>query len=112
MFKLQSLKKKSKRRLIDTVWLLVIFFSLQKKWCFFYLLIFDVPRFEVAHCDIWYIRFCLDYNCDTLILGNQVGKIYMWDLTGDDPSRGKPHLLSHSKCTAAIRQVTISRDGR
>ena len=69
-------------------------------------------RFEVSNCDIWYIRFCLDYECETLVLGNQVGKIYMWDLTSDDTARGKPHLLSHGKCTAAIRQVTVSRDGR
>jgi polycomb protein EED len=68
-------------------------------------------RFEVTNCDIWYIRFCLDRHCDTLVLGNQVGKIYIWDMTGEDPSRGKPHLLAHNKCTAAIRQVTVSRDG-
>ena len=66
----------------------------------------------MTNCDIWYIRFCLDRLYETLVLGNQVGKIYMWDLTGDDPSRGKPHLLTHSKCTAAIRQVTVSRDGK
>ena len=66
----------------------------------------------MANCDIWYIRFCLDHQWETLVLGNQVGKIYLWDLTSDDSARGKPHLLSHGKCTSAIRQVTVSRDGR
>jgi polycomb protein EED len=68
-------------------------------------------RFEVNNCDIWYIRFCLDFACELLALGNQVGKIYVWDLTVDDMTRIKPHLLGHSKCTSAIRQVTVSKDG-
>ena len=87
--------------------LYIFLFLTHKNKCLYF-----PSRFEVSNCDIWYIRFCLDYECETLVLGNQVGKIYMWDLTSDDTARGKPHLLSHGKCTAAIRQVTVSRDGR
>ena len=44
-------------------------------------------RLEVSHCDIWFIRFCVDYKHELLILGNQVGKVFVWDLTVDEPNK-------------------------
>ena len=89
-------------------------------------------RFEIAHCDIWFIRFCVDFKHELLALGNTAGKLSYWELTADDPSKMKSvvfiptkivavvlllfflfraHHLSHNKCVSAIRQVTISKDG-
>lgn len=68
-------------------------------------------RLEVTNCDIWYIRFCLDYEQSLLVLGNQVGKVFVWDMMVEDPTKLKPLILSHPKCNTAIRQVTASKDG-
>lgn len=69
-------------------------------------------KLDVLHCDIWFIRFCLDYQQELLILGNTTGRIFVWDLTTDDPIKlSRSHALTHPKCNAAIRQVTISKDG-
>lgn len=35
------------------------------------------------------MRFCLDPNCDLLALGNQVGKVFIWDMSVDDPNKMK-----------------------
>ena len=46
-----------------------------------------------------------------MALGNQVGKTYVWDLTANDPALIQNIILTHPKCTSAIRQTTFSRDG-
>ena len=48
-----------------------------------------VTRLEVNNCDIWYIRFCLDYEQSLLVLGNQVGKVFVWDMMVEDPAKLK-----------------------
>ena len=47
-----------------------------------------------------------------MALGNQVGKIFIWDLTSEDVFKNRPHTLTHPKCNAPVRQVTFSKDGR
>lgn len=68
-------------------------------------------RFEVPDCEIWYIRFGLDHKMQFMALGNQVGKIFIWDLTSEDVFKNRPHTLTHPKCNAPVRQVTFSKDG-
>lgn len=69
-------------------------------------------RFDYSQCDIWYMRFSMDFwqkvsllqsssvNLDLgltetllcfqmLALGNQVGKLYVWDLEVEDPHKAK-----------------------
>eukprot|EP00794_Sanderia_malayensis_P000156 gene156-768_t len=46
-------------------------------------------KFEFCQCDIWFIKFALDYNQKFLAVGNQTGKISMWDLDVDQPSNAK-----------------------
>lgn len=69
-------------------------------------------RFDYSQCDIWYMRFSMDFwqkvsllrssslNLDPgltwtllcfqmLALGNQVGKLYVWDLEVEDPHKAK-----------------------
>nr|KAG5708869.1 hypothetical protein BaRGS_009278 [Batillaria attramentaria] len=46
-------------------------------------------RFDYRECEIWYMRFCLDYQQKILALGNQVGRIFIWDLDVEDPSQTK-----------------------
>ncbi|MBW03535.1 Polycomb protein EED, partial [Eschrichtius robustus] len=67
-------------------------------------------RFDYSQCDIWYMRFSMDFWQKMLALGNQVGKLYVWDLEVEDPHKAKCTTLTHHKCGAAIRQTSFSRD--
>ena len=46
-----------------------------------------------------------------LAQGNQRGKVFVWDLLDDDVTQAKCSVLSHKRCTTAIRQNHFSRDG-
>ncbi|TNN49322.1 Polycomb protein eed [Liparis tanakae] len=67
-------------------------------------------RFDYSQCDIWYMRFSMDFWQKMLALGNQVGKLYVWDLEVEDPHKAKCTTLTLPKCTSAIRQTSFSRD--
>lgn len=68
-------------------------------------------RFEYKECDIWFIRFSMDFWQKTIALGNQVGRTYVWDLEVDEPGQARCFSLQHPRCTAPIRQTSLSRDG-
>jgi polycomb protein EED len=40
-----------------------------------------------------------------------VGKTYVWDVSVADPDLCRFNVLSHPKCTSAIRQTGVSRNG-
>ena len=63
--------------------------------------------FDYGNCDIWYMRFAVSPSFDAIAAGNQIGKVFLWDIS-DEPS--KPAILSHQKCSTAIRQVCFSPD--
>ncbi|KAK3734064.1 hypothetical protein QZH41_015841 [Actinostola sp. cb2023] len=69
-------------------------------------------RFDFHQCDIWYMRFSLDYEQQLMAAGNQAGKVFVWDIGFEDPSKSRCSTLIHSKCTAAIRQTAFSYDGK
>ncbi|XP_043927943.1 polycomb protein EED [Protopterus annectens] len=69
-----------------------------------------LSRYDYSQCDIWYMRFSMDFWQKMLALGNQVGKLYVWDLEVEDPLKPKPTILTHPKCISAIRQTSFSRD--
>lgn len=69
-------------------------------------------RFDFKDCEIWFIRFALDPKCRLMALGNQSGKLFIWDIDTPDPTVIRVIPLTHPKCTTAIRQTTFSRDGR
>ncbi|XP_064606882.1 polycomb protein EED-like [Liolophura sinensis] len=69
-------------------------------------------RFDYKECDIWYMRFSLDYWQKVMALGNQVGRVYVWDIDDDDPTQYTCTVLHHQKCASAVRQTSFSRDGK
>jgi len=71
-----------------------------------------IHKLDFKDCEIWFIRFSLDSEERVLALGNQTGKIYVWDLGVSDPRSIRHSLLTHPKCTSAVRQTTMSRDGQ
>ena len=70
-----------------------------------------IHKLDYKDCEIWFIRFSMDAKQKVLALGNQVGKTYLWDMDTDDPAQCRYTVLSHPKCTSAIRQTSLSRDG-
>ncbi|GBC09127.1 hypothetical protein RclHR1_08620003 [Rhizophagus clarus] len=102
---------------------------------------FDIIcELEFDHCDIWFIRFGFSHDFRMLATGNQVGKIYLWDLQ-DIPHYindyiekkkaeysitkreksivkkrkgnsvfNKPIILDADSCESTIRQVDFSKD--
>ncbi|XP_068757050.1 polycomb protein eed-like [Montipora capricornis] len=69
-------------------------------------------RFEFSQCDIWYMRFSLDYEQKLMAVGNQTGKTFVWDIGVDDPTKARSTTLVHNKCASAIRQTGFSKDGK
>jgi len=70
-----------------------------------------IHKLEVKDCEIWFIRFCLEASGSVLALGNQVGRVYVWDLGVNDPQSLRHSVLAHPKCGAAVRQTSLSKDG-
>uniref|UniRef100_A0A8C4VLK8 Embryonic ectoderm development n=1 Tax=Gopherus evgoodei TaxID=1825980 RepID=A0A8C4VLK8_9SAUR len=54
-------------------------------------------RFDYSQCDIWYMRVFNGLLAKMLALGNQVGKLYVWDLEIEDPHKAKCTTLTHPK---------------
>lgn len=69
-------------------------------------------RFLYKECTIWFIRFSLDYKGEYMALGTQNGKVFLWELNQPDPALIPSTILSHPKCTSAVRQTTFSQDGK
>jgi len=65
---------------------------------------------NVTHAQ-WFVRFAMDAQKSVLALGNQKGKIFLWDMDSAHPTLMKPTMLSNTRCTACIRQTSFSRDG-
>lgn len=70
-----------------------------------------INRFDYKECEIWFIRFAVDFWRRTIALGNQHGRTFIWDLDVSDPNQARPSVLYHTKCVTAVRQTSFSRDG-
>jgi len=71
-----------------------------------------IHKLDVKDCEIWFVRFCLDPSEKLLALGNQCGKIFVWDLDVDEPTGIKSVTLQNNKCVSAIRQTSWSHDAK
>jgi polycomb protein EED len=67
-------------------------------------------RYPVPMCDIWFIKFSCDLHLSSVAIGNQEGKVYVWDLKSCPPVLITK--LSHNQSKSVIRQTAMSVDGR
>ncbi|XP_076062032.1 polycomb protein EED-like isoform X2 [Oratosquilla oratoria] len=70
-----------------------------------------IHKFDYKECEIWFMRFALDFWQKVLAVGNQMGRVYVWDLDVADPTLARCSTLMHHKCNAPIRQTAFSRNG-
>lgn len=66
--------------------------------------------FEIAECEIWFMKMDMDLSMRFLAVGSQNGKINVFDLDTAVPMN-KRSTLVQLKCNSAIRQSAFSRDG-
>lgn len=48
-----------------------------------------IHKFEYKECDIWFMRFSMDFEQKILALGNQNGRVNVWDVDVDDPTNAR-----------------------
>lgn len=68
-----------------------------------------IHTLNVEECELWFVRMDLDISQRYLAVGNQVGKIFVFDLDTPTPN-ANPSIMTHYKCTKPIRQVAFSRN--
>ncbi|ELU03609.1 hypothetical protein CAPTEDRAFT_1436 [Capitella teleta] len=68
-------------------------------------------QFDFKECDIWFMRFSMDFWQRILAMGTQYGRVFVWDIDVDDPTLARATVLTHSKCGSAVRQTNLSKNG-
>ncbi|WZY94770.1 hypothetical protein YC2023_067099 [Brassica napus] len=66
-------------------------------------------RYPIPNCNLWFIKFSCDLSLNYLSIGNEEGKIYVWDLKSCPPVLVT--VLSHNQSKSVIRQTAMSTDG-
>lgn len=69
--------------------------------------------FKLVDCDIWYVRFGLDFGQKNLAVGTQNGKVNIWNIDTEDPKDIKKTIVQHTvKSKAPIRSVALSMNAQ
>ncbi|XP_036327933.1 polycomb protein esc-like [Rhagoletis pomonella] len=69
-----------------------------------------IAEFDYDECEIWFVRFGFNPCHKIIALGNQHGKVYVWELDPGDPGHPYTSTLNNLKCNSVVRQVAFSRD--
>eukprot|EP00210_Caulerpa_lentillifera_P004192 g3998.t1 len=64
---------------------------------------------NLDNCELWYVRFSLDFEYQILACGDQQGKVHVWDI--HNPYYIRHSLLEDNDCNFVIRQTAVSTDG-
>jgi polycomb protein EED len=62
-----------------------------------------------SDCGLWFIRFSTDSTKTKIAVGNQTGKVFVWDIDGSPP---QCNVLKVPQCKITVRQTAFSPDGR
>lgn len=69
-----------------------------------------ICEFDYDECEIWFVRFGFNPWHKIIALGNQYGKVYVWELDPTDPRHAHCSTLNNNRCTSIVRQTAFSRD--
>ncbi|KAI8042361.1 polycomb protein esc [Drosophila gunungcola] len=69
-----------------------------------------IAEFEYDECEIWFVRFGFNPWQKVIALGNQQGKVYVWELDPSDPEGAHMTTLHNPRSVATVRQIAFSRD--
>lgn len=71
-----------------------------------------IVEFDLDNCSYYFERFAISYDRSVLALGNDIGKIRLWNMDCADPTRIPTTTLTHRQSTKTIRDLSFSRCGR
>ncbi|KAK3120969.1 hypothetical protein QOZ80_8BG0644110 [Eleusine coracana subsp. coracana] len=69
-----------------------------------------LQKYPVPKCNLWFMKFSCDFHFSLLAIGNNEGKIYLWEVQSSPPSLIT--RLTNQQCKSPIRQTAVSYDGR
>uniref|UniRef100_A0A1A9WA11 Polycomb protein esc n=1 Tax=Glossina brevipalpis TaxID=37001 RepID=A0A1A9WA11_9MUSC len=69
-----------------------------------------ICEFNCNACEIWFVRFDFNPWHKIIALGNQYGKVLIWELDSIDPRHAHSYTLNNIQCTSIIRKTSFSRD--
>ena len=71
-------------------------------------------EYALADCELWFIKFSMDFACRLLALGNRRGRVWLWDATVSPPALLARLAAPGSSNTSEnpVRQTAVSFDGR
>lgn len=68
-----------------------------------------LQEFEVQDCNLWFMRFSMDFHCNWIAAGNRLGRVVLFD------ARSAPikqvAKLSAPETKAVVRQTAVNYDG-
>ncbi|GBG75800.1 hypothetical protein CBR_g21046 [Chara braunii] len=67
-----------------------------------------LQKYAVPECDIWFMKFSMDFHCTTLTIGNREGKIFVFEPQNSPLAITK---LGTPQCKSPVRQTATSFDG-
>lgn len=67
--------------------------------------------FDIDECEIWYVKMAIDPRMNFLAVGNQKGKINIFNISTDCvPQNSRKCSLIHFRSTSTIRDISFSAD--
>ena len=71
-------------------------------------------EYALADCELWFIKFSMDFASKLLALGNRRGRVWVWDATVSPPALLARLAAPGSSNTSEnpVRQTAVSFDGR
>lgn len=67
--------------------------------------------FDIDECEIWYVKMAIDPKMNFLAVGNQKGKINIFNISNDaSPQHNRKSSLVHFRSTSTIRDISFSAD--
>ena len=71
--------------------------------------------FPFNNCDVWFVRFDLDFSYNKFAVGSLIGEVFVWDLEeclSNPGSEPRHAYIKHPNCNCIIRKVSFRYDSK